>query len=329
MWWTGQVCYKLNCTTDLSSATPSKVTWIQWPLWGEKVSLHEKLKEHLVLKLWWWTGQVCYKLNCTTDLSSATPSKVTWIQWPLWGEKVSLHEKLKEHLVHKLWWWTRQVCYKLNCMTDLSSATPSKVTWIQWPLWGEKVSLHEKLKEHLVLKLWWWSGQVCYILNCTTDLSSATPSKVTWIQWPLWGEKVSLHEKLKEHLVLKLWWWTGQVCYKLNYTPVKCHALQGHVNPMKWKGVTSLHEKLNDHQVLKQGKCATNWIVLLTCQVPPRESYDSRCTAWKVQGTSCLQPALMHGMTGCKFNMIVQPQCCTLQFTTRLGHMVLDQYSLT
>ena len=115
-------------------------------------------------------------------------------------------------------------------------------------------------------------------------------------------------------------------------SPVKCHALQGHVNPMtlmKWKGVTSLHEKLKDHQVLKQGKCATNWIVLLTCQVPPRESYDSRCTAWKVQGTSCLQPALMHGMTGCKFNMLVQLQCCTLQFTTRLGHMVLDQYSLT
>ena len=242
MWWTGQVCYKLNCTTHLSSATPSKVTWIQWPLWGEKVSLHEKLKEHLVLKLWWWTGQVCYKLNCTTDLWSATPSKVTWIQWPLWGEKVSLHEKLKEHLVLKLWWWTGQVCYKLNCMTDLSSVTPSKVTWIQWLLWGEKVSLHEKLKEYHVLKLWWWTGQVCYKLNCTTDLSSATPSKVTWIQWPLWGEKVSLHEKLKDHLVLKLWWWTGQVCYKLNYTPVKCHALQGHVNPMtplRWKGVTA------------------------------------------------------------------------------------------
>jgi len=75
-----------------------------------------------------------------------------------------------------------------------------------------------------------------------------------------------------------------------------------------------------DHQVLKQGKCATNWIVLLTCQVPPRESYDSKRTAWKVEGTSCLQPTVMHGMTGCKF---------TLQFTTRLGHMVLDQYSLT
>ena len=145
-------------------------------------------------------GQVCYKLNCTTDLSSATPSKVTWIQWPLWGEKVSLHEKLKEHLVLKLC-GERGKC-ATNWIIHLSSTKPSKVTWIQWPLWGEKVSLHEK---HLVLMLWWWTGQVCYKLNCTTDLSSATPSKVTWIQWPLWGEKVSLHEKLKEHLVLRLW----------------------------------------------------------------------------------------------------------------------------
>ena len=37
------------------------------------MSLHEKLKEHLVLR---GMGQVCYKLNCTTHLSSATPSKV-------------------------------------------------------------------------------------------------------------------------------------------------------------------------------------------------------------------------------------------------------------
>ena len=68
--------------------------------------------------------------------------------------------------------------------------------------------------------------------------------KVTWIQWPLRGEKVSLHETLKEHLVPKLWWWTGQVCYKLNCTThlsSAMHALQGHVNPMtplKRKGVT-------------------------------------------------------------------------------------------
>ena len=127
-----------------------KVTWIQWPLWGEKVSLHEKLKEHLVPKLWWWTGQVCYKLNCTTHLSSATPSKVTWIQWPLWGEKVSLHvhEKLKEHLVLKLWWWTGQVCYKLNvqltCQVprpprsrDLKGVIGFTWPWRAWHLTGE------------------------------------------------------------------------------------------------------------------------------------------------------------------------------------------------
>ena len=275
-----------------------KVTWIQWPLWGEKVSLHEKLKEHLVPKLWWWTGQVCYKLNCTTHLSSATPSKVTWIQWPLWGEKVSLHvhEKLKEHLVLKLWWWTGQVCYKLNCTTHLSSATPSKVTWIQWPLWGEKVSLHEKLKEHLVLKLWWWTGQVCYKLNCTTDLSSATPSKVTWIQWPLWGEKVSLHEKLKEHLVLKLCGergkcatnWIVQLTCQVPRPPrsresndpfevKRCHCMK------------SLRNILSSSYGGERGKCATNWIVRLTCQVPrpprSRESNDrfevKRCHCMK------------------------------------------------
>ena len=132
---------------------------------------------------------------------------------------------------------------QIECTTHLSSATPPKVTWIQWPLWREKVSLHEKLKEHLVLKLWWWTGQVCYKLNCTTHLSSATPSKVTWIQRPLWGEKVSLHEKLKEHLVLKWWWWTGQVCYKLN-VQLTCQVPrpQGHMNPMtplRRKGVTT------------------------------------------------------------------------------------------
>ena len=127
--------------------------------------------------------------------------KVTWIQWPLWEEKVSLYQKLKEHHVLKLWWWMGQVCYKLNCTTHLSSATPSKLTWIQWQKRKKKMSLHEKLKEHLVLKLWWWTRQVCYRLNCTTHRSSVTPSNVTW----------------------------------------KCHALQGHVNPMtplRRKGVT-------------------------------------------------------------------------------------------
>ena len=188
-------------------------------------------------------GQVCHKLNCTTQLSSATASKVTWIQWPLWGEKVSLHEKLKEHLVLKLWWWTGQVCYKLNVQLTCQVPRPPKVTWIQWPFWGEKVSLHEKLKEHLVLKLWWWTGQVCFKLNCTTHLSSATPSKVTWIQWPLWGEKVSLHEKLKEHLSSSYGGERGKCATNWMYnSPVKCHALQGHVNPMtplRWKGVTT------------------------------------------------------------------------------------------
>ena len=229
-------------------------------------------------------GASVLQIECTTHLSSATPPKVTWIQWPFWGEKVSLHEKLKEHLVLKLWWWTGQVCFKLNCTTHLSSATPSKVTWIQWPLWGEKVSLHEQLKEHLVLKLWWWTGQVLLQIECTTHLSSATPSKVTWIQWPLWGEKVSLHEKLKEHLVLKLWWWTGQVCFKLNCTTHLCHALQGHVNPMAHVEVKRCHYMKSLRNILsssyggERGKCATNWIVQLNCQVPrhprSRESND-------------------------------------------------------
>ena len=289
--WIVQLTCQVPCT-------PSKVTWIQWPLWGEKVSLHEKLKEHLVLKLWWWTGQVCYKLNCTAHLSSATPPKVTWIQWPIWGEKVSLHvhEKLKEHLVLKLWWWTGQVCYKLNCTTHLSSATPSKVTWIQWPLWGEKVSLHEKLKEHLVLRLWWWTGQVCYKLNCTTHLSSATPPKVTWIQWPLWGEIVSLHEKLKEHLVLNLWWWTRQVCYKLNVQltcqvprPPRSRESNDPFEEKRCHYMKSLRNILSSGYGGERGKCATNWIVQLTCQVPrpprSRESNDpfevKRCHCMK------------------------------------------------
>ena len=288
---------QIECTTHLSSATPSKVTWIQWPLWGEKVSLHEKLKEHLVLNLWWWTGQVCYNLNCTTHLSSATPSKVTWIQWPLWGEKVSLHEKLKEHLVLKLLWWTGQVCYKLNCTTHLSSATPSKVTWIQWPLWGEKVSLYQKLKEHLVFKLWWWTGQVCYKLNvqltCQVPrpprsresndpfevkrchymkslrniLSSshggergkcATPSKVTWIQWLLWSEKVSRH-CMKSLRTIRSSNRASVLQIGLYYSPVKCH----HVSLMT-RGV--LHGKSKEHLV-----CNLLW-----------------CMAWQAVNSTCL-----------------------------------------
>ena len=73
---------------------------------------------------------------------------------------------------------------------------------------------------------------------------------------------MSLHEKLKEHLeeVMVV---NGASVLQIEFhnSPVKCHALQGHVNPMtplRRKGVTSLHEKLKDHQVLKQGKCATN-----------------------------------------------------------------------
>ena len=246
----------IECTTHLSSATPSKVTWIQWPLWGEKVSLHEKLKENLVLKLWWWTGQVCCKLNCTTHLSSATPSKVTWIQWPLWGEKVSLHEKLKEHLVLKLWWWTGQVCYKLNCTTDLSSATPSKVTWIQWPLWGEKVSLHEKLKEHLVLKLCGEWGKCA--TNWIIHLSSATPSKVTWIQWLLWSEKVSCH-CMKSLRTIRSSNRASVLQIELYYSPVKCH----HVSLMT-RGV--LHGKSKEHLV-----CNLLW-----------------CMAWQAVNSTCL-----------------------------------------
>ena len=206
---------------------------------------------------------------------------------------------------------------QIECTTHLSGATPSKVTWIQWPLWGEKVSLHEKLKEHLVLKLWWWTGQVCYKLNRTTHLSSATPSKVTWIQWPLWGEKVSLHEKLKEHLVLKSWWWTGQVCYKLNVQltcQVPCPPRSRESNdPFEEKRchyMKSLRNILSSSYGGERGKCATNRIIRLTCQVPrpprSRESNEEkRCHCMK-----SLRNILSSGERGkCGTNWIVQLTC--------------------
>ena len=192
-----------------------------------------------------WTGVIDF--HGDSQCVMRVLLKVTWIQWPLWGEKVSLHEKLKEHLVPKLWWWTGQVCYKLNCTTYLSNATPSKVTWIQWPLWGEKVSLHvhEKLKEHLVLTLCWWTGQVCYKLNVQLTCQVPRPPRSRESNDPF--EEKRCHYMYMKSLrnILSSSYGGERACVlqiELHNSPVKCHALQGHVNPMtplRWKGVTT------------------------------------------------------------------------------------------
>ena len=151
--------------------------------------------------------------------------------------------KLKEHLVLKLWWWTGQVCYKLNCTTDLSSATPSKVTWIQWPLWGEKVSLHEKLKEHLVLKLCGEQGKCAtnWIVRLTCQVPRPPRSRES--NDPFEVKRChcmkSLRNILSSSYVVN---GASVLQIELYDWPVKCHALQGHVNPMtplRWKGVTA------------------------------------------------------------------------------------------
>ena len=147
---------------------------------------------------------------------------------------------------------------QIECTTHLSSATPSKVTWIQWLLWGEKVSLHvhEKLKEHLVLKLCGERDKCA--TNWIIHLSSATPSKVTWIPWLLWSEKVS-HYCMKSLRTIRSSNRASVLQIELYYSPVKCH----HVSLMT-RGV--LHGKSKEHLV-----CNVLW-----------------CMAWQAVNSTCL-----------------------------------------
>ena len=211
------MCNKLNCPTYPSSATPTKVTCLQWPLQGGKVSLQEKLRDIWVLMFGGDYVPVCNKLNCATHPSSATPTKVTCLQWPLQGGKVSLQEKLRDIWVLMFGGDYVPVCNKLNCPTYPSSTTPTKVTCLQWPLQGGKVSLQEKLRDIWVLMFGGDYMPVCNKLNCPIHPSSATPTKVTCLQWPLQGGKVSLQEKVRDIWVLMFGGNYVPVCNKLNF----------------------------------------------------------------------------------------------------------------
>ena len=150
-------------------------------------------------------GASVLQIELHTHLSSATPPKVTWIQWPLWGEKVSLHvhEKLKEHLVLKFHGGERGKCAtQVHHWSHYSSITtlhkyttghttlPSPPTQVHhWPrlLQGHHVNhnvhhfeghSHSSMNRPTQVHYWpqlLWSITTLLQIECTTHLSSATP----------------------------------------------------------------------------------------------------------------------------------------------------------
>ena len=152
-------------------------------------------------------GQVCYKLNVQLTCQVPRPPRSRESNDPF-EEKRCHYMKSLRNILSSSYGGERASVLQIECTTHLSSATPSKVTWIQWPLWGEKVSLHEKFKEHLVLKLWWWTGQVCYKLNAQLTCQvprpprsreSNDPFEVTW-PWRAWHLTGELYIQFVAHL---------------------------------------------------------------------------------------------------------------------------------
>jgi len=135
-----------------------------------------------------------------------------------------------------------------------------------------------------------------YELHNSPHLSSATPSKVTWIQWPLWGEKVSLYQKLKEHLVSKLYMvvntnWIVQLTCQVSRSPRSCESN----DPFEKKRcyyIKSLRNILSSSYGVERGKCATNWIVQLTCKCHALQGHVNPMTLMKWKGVMSLHEKL-------------------------------------
>ena len=118
--------------------------------------------------------------------------------------------------------------------------------------------------------------------------------KVTWIQWPLWGETVSLHGKSLRNILSPSYCGEQSKCATNWIVQLTCQvprpprSRESH-DPFEVKRchcMKSLRNILSSSYGGERGKCATNWIVQLTCKCHALQGHVNPMTPLRRKGVT-------------------------------------------